>query len=213
MIATSKLISLGFLSAGIFILMQVILPIISFQVWEVGQKISSQALVSPKQDVGGKILGVSVQNKDNFPSFVSNNKRETKATYSEFKLTVPKINLSEVLVYVDSNDLTKGLAHLPATALPGEKGNVFISGHSALSRFWEADAYFAKLTDIKVGDQIEIEASGANFIYEVTNVKTISPTDLSVITPPDETGRYITLMTCVPPGLNFKRLIVLGKMR
>ena len=33
-----------------------------------------------------------------------------------------------------------------------------------------------------------------------------------VLNPPDNKGRYITLMTCYPPGLNFKRLIVLGKM-
>ena len=35
---TVKLLPIGFLSLGIFLLMQVILPIASFQIWELGQK-------------------------------------------------------------------------------------------------------------------------------------------------------------------------------
>ena len=117
--------ALGFLSVGIFMLMQVLLPIITFWFWTIGQNYNSKDLSSPKTSQSN-ILGVSIEIKDNFPVFVSNNKRESKAVYSEFNLTIPKIKLSETAVYVDSNDLAKGLAHLPGTALPGERGNVFI---------------------------------------------------------------------------------------
>ena len=217
MITLPKVISLGFLSVGIFVLMQVILPLVYFQFWSIGQNYNNKVLTSPKTPQSN-ILGVSIEKgisveiKDNFPAFISDNKRESDPIYSEFSLTIPKINFKETLVYVDSNDLSKALAHLPGTALPGEKGNVFISGHSAVSRFWEKNAFFAKLSDLKVGDEIEVEASGSRFTYKIMSIKSINPTDLSVIAPPDEGGRYITLMTCVPPGLNFKRLIVLGKM-
>jgi LPXTG-site transpeptidase (sortase) family protein len=40
----------------------------------------------------------------------------------------------------------------------------------------------------------------------------VDPKDVSVINPPDGSGRYLTLMTCVPPGFNAKRLIVLAKL-
>lgn len=211
MITTAKVISLGFLSIGIFVLMQVILPVVSFQIWEIGQKYNNKVLSSPKLPQN-QLLGISIETKNNFPFFVSTQKRENFPSYSEFSLTIQSVNLVETDVYVDSNDLSKGLVHLPGTALPGERGNVFISGHSALNNFWSKNAFFAKLPDIKKGDRIDVFANGAKFVYHVMEIKTVSPTDLSVIVPPEKEGRYISLMTCVPPGLNFKRLIVLGKM-
>ena len=57
-----------------------------------------------------------------------------------------------------------------------------------------------------------INAGGTNFKYKVIELKIVSPNDLSVIYPVDNLGRYISLMTCVPPGINTKRLVVTGKM-
>lgn len=211
MIVASKIVSVGFLSIGVFILMQVILPLVSFKIWSIRQSTSSQTLVSPS--LSENVLGVSVQNKDNFPAFVSSVTRKTSLSYDRFTLSVPKLNMKKMDVFVDSNDLTKGLVHLPGSALPGEKGNVFISGHSALSPlFGLKKAPFAKLTDLKIGDEIFVEDESTKFTYKVVEIKVVDPNDLSVVSAPDNLGRYISLMTCVPPGLNLKRLIVLGKM-
>ena len=209
----AKFIALGFLSAGVFLLVQVIAPLLSFQIWETGQKLNSVSLISPNSSTASNVLGISVQNRDNFPAFISSLKRETEASYQDFSITVPRLKIVKSKVDVDSNDLSGNLVHLPGSALPGEKGNVFISGHSALSQFLNIkQAVFAHLTDLKKGDQIIIEANGAKFKYEVADFKVVDPKDLSVINAPEPLGRYISLMTCVPPGLNFKRLIVLGKM-
>lgn len=214
MIVTSKFFSLGFLFLGMFILMQVVLPIISFQLWELGQKIeNSTTFVSPQIGGGQSVLGISIENRDNFSFFVSKNIRQTAPIYSKFSISVSKLKIDNLSVYVDSNDLSSGLIHLPGAALPGEKGNVFISGHSALSPLFNLKkAAFAKLQDLKKGDQIILEAEGTKFVYEVEELKVVDPKDLFVINPPDKMGRFVTLMTCVPPGLNFKRLIVLGKL-
>lgn len=216
---TTKLMPIGFLAIGVFLLMQIILPIASFQVWELGQKYNNGLLVSPSSLKDNQVLGVSIQNgvsiekKDNFSFFVSTLNRESKANYSTFQLSIPKLKIEKILVSVDSNDISKGLAHLPGSALPGEKGNVFISGHSALSQLLSLQsAPFSKLQDLKTGDQIILEADNAKYIYQITELKTVSPSDFSVISAPDSVNRFISLMTCVPPGLNFKRLIVLGKM-
>lgn len=208
-----KLLSLSFLFIGVFILVQVISPLVFFKLWEIGQKSTNQLLISPTVATNSKILGISIKSQDNFPSFVSTLKRETAPSYTSFSLSVPSLKIVDSEVWVDSNDLSKKLAHLPGSALPGEKGNIFISGHSALSWiFKNQTAIFQRLMEIKKGDQILVSASGTNFTYQVIEIKVVNPTDLSVINPPDERNRYITLMTCVPPGLNTKRLVVLGKM-
>mgnify|MGYP001579822791 CR=1 FL=1 len=211
MIAASKIIPLMFLSVGVFLLMQIILPLVSFQLWWLGQKYNDNLLISPgSQD---QVLGVSIQISDNFPGFVSSLKRKGVVPYGQFSLTVPKLKIDKVSVEVDSNDLANGLVHLPGSALPGERGNVFVSGHSALSRLFNLKtALFANLKDLKKGDEIIVEANGAKFRYQVTQLKVVDPSDTQVINPPDIQSRYISLMTCVPPGLNFKRLVVLGKM-
>lgn len=212
MIGTSKIVPIGLLSIGVFLLMQVLLPLISFKVWEFGQQYTNADLIRPSLS-GKQVLGVSIQNKDNFSKIVSYLKRETEANYSQFSVTIPKLKIDRAQVLVDSNDLSKNLAHLPGSALPGERGNVFISGHSALSQFFNlAKVEFANLTELKKGDEIIVEAVGIKYKYRVEQLKVVNPNDLSVINAPDSQGRYISLMTCVPPGLNLKRLIVLGKM-
>ncbi len=208
----AKVLALGFLAIGMFLLIQVVAPIISFEIWQIGQNLESN-LITPQNSNEASILGVSVNNKDNFPEFVSSLKRETQPNYTKFSLSIPRLKIEKVDVLVDSNDISKSLAQLPGSALPGEKGNLFISGHSALSQVFSLkEAVFSKLPDLKKGDQIILETPGSKFVYEVTGFKVVSPNDLSVINAPEEQGRYVSLMTCVPPGLNFKRLVVLGKI-
>lgn len=214
MIAIPKIASLSFLFFGVFILIQIIMPIMSFQIWQLSQEFDSNTiLVSPQRSGSQSVLGISIESRDNFPAFVSSNKREEPPLYTQFRVSVPKLKLIDTTVYVESNDLTKGLVHLPGSALPGERGNIFISGHSASSPLLLLKiAAFSKLQDLKKGDEIIIEAEGTKFTYQVVSFKVVDPKDTSVIIPPDKMGRFVTLMTCVPPGLNFKRLVVLGKM-
>lgn len=208
-----RILPLTFLFIGLFLLMQVVLPVISYQLWELGQRMDNNLLISPEPETGSNIMGVSIKDSDSFPAFFSYQHRENKPNYSVFSLTINKLKLKDVKVIVDSNDLQGGLVHLPGTAIPGEKGNVFISGHSAGSAFFSPkEVYFSKLQDLKKGDEIIVEAGGTKFTYQVIGLTVVNPKDLSVIKAPDDQGRYISLMTCVPPGLNFKRLVVLGKL-
>lgn len=207
-----KLVSLTFLSMGMFLIIQAIMPILAFESWNLSQKLQP-ALISPQNPNVSKVLGVSIENKDNFPAFVSLKVRETIPNYTRFYLTVPSLGIQKEQVLVDSNELSKSLVHLPGSALPGEKGNVFISGHSALSQLFSfKNAVFSRLSNLKKGDQVIIETSSSKFVYAVESLKVVNPSDISVINAPEEMGRYVSLMTCVPPGLNFKRLVVLGKM-
>ena len=213
-----KVFFASFLGLGVFILMQVLSPVLAFKVWEITYYDSSQLLADPLsfsgQSGGGQVLGVSISNVYNFPAFVA--KGTVAPPYKEFNLAIPSIKLEKTKVLVWSNDFENSLASLADTALPGEKGNVFVSGHSSLVRelALKGDkAFFANLPKIKKNDEVFVEAIGQRYIYQVVGTKIVEPKDTYVINPPDNEGRYLTLMTCVPPGFNTKRLIVLTKLK
>lgn len=132
---------------------------------------------------------------------------------SSAKLLIPKIGAEAPIVWnVEENQipgkLLEGVAHSQGTALPGQRGNIFITGHSSYYS-WSSSPYkdvFALLEKLAPGDKIYIEYQGTNFIYTVTNTKVVSPKDLSVL---EQTSNYnLTLMTCVPVGTNLSRLII-----
>lgn len=210
-----KGLSLLFLGFGVFVLMQVVMPFISFKVWEIFAFANEQALIDPAPVSANGDLAPDFQVKtvDNFPAFIGK-PRIVSPSYGEFKLSIPKIKLESAKVEVESLKFDEYLGHLPGSALPGEKGNVFITGHSMLPNFAtkETKAYFAKLPDVKKGDEIKVDALGQRYTYVVSELKIVDPKDISVIYPADSTGRYISLMTCVPPGFNTKRLVVVAKL-
>lgn len=209
-----KFLSLALLGLGVFILVQVIMPIVAFEFWQNTVYNQNISLVTP--DPNSQVLGVSVKNIDSFPALVSSNRRATEAPYKTFMVTIPSINLGSTLTVVDSNSFDNNLAHLPGSALPGERGNVFITGHSSLPQLFKPDnfkAIFSGLPNIKKGDEVIVDAGGQRFDYVVKGLKVVDPSETWVINPPDQTGRYLTLMTCVPPGFFLKRLIVLAELK
>ncbi len=210
----SKWISLIFIIFGIVVLIQINLPLISYKIWEFQYAQDKTILVSPQTD--SQVMGISIQNTDgNFPAFVSSLQRTTKAPYDTFKITIPRLSIDGATVTVDSSDMNHSLAQLPGTALPGERGNVFISGHSAIPILFNGNkdyaAIFANLPSMKRDDLIILNFGSGNITYKVKDIKIVDPRDTSVINPPDSQGRYVSLMTCVPPGFNTKRLVVIGQ--
>jgi len=171
---------------------------------------------APESQIAGTNTGeVYVQKMgDNFSYFVTQNERSYP--YSEFKLSIPKLEILNARVLVNSGDFQKNLAQLPGSALPGEVGNVFITGHSVLPQFFDPQDYltiFSTLPKIAVGDEIFAEAAGLIYDYQVIKIYSVDPSDTSLIFPPDSANKYLTLMTCVPPGIGNQRLIVLAKLK
>lgn len=131
-------------------------------------------------------------------------------------LVIPKIGVdSPVLWNVSAqntlNALEKGVAHYQNTALPGETGNVFITGHSSYY-LWSGGSYkqiFALLDKLEIGDKIYVNYQNKVYGYEVIDKKTVKPEDLSVLNQGND--KTLTLMTCVPVGTNLNRLIVTAK--
>lgn len=142
-----------------------------------------------------------------------------------FHISIPTINLNNVPVKSEVDGfntnayekiLVNSLAQMKGTALPGQVGNVYIYGHSAPQ--WFADLYpssflgiFTNILQLKIGDKIFAKFKGENYTYEVFQTQVVSPNDISVLQyPPGK--RYLTLMTCIPPGIGTQRFIVKAKL-
>ncbi|PGZ12829.1 class D sortase [Bacillus cereus] len=85
-------------------------------------------------------------------------------------------------------ELKSGVGHFAGSLLPGQGGNVVLSGHRNTS--------FRKLEDVKKGDPIKFETPYGEFVYEVTDFKITGANDESIIVPTDY--ETLTLTTCYP---------------
>jgi sortase A len=64
---------------------------------------------------------------------------------------------------VSTSDLKKGPGHIPGTALPGELGNVVLSGHRTTY-----GAPFERFDELRPGDAVVVETRDTWFTYTVT---------------------------------------------
>ena len=161
----------------------------------------------------GYFWQVQLQKKPYQQNIVAPTPLPTLDPTASAQLVIPKIAVNVPIIWNVSesevNDkLLEGVVHSKDTALPGQKGNIFITGHSSYYS-WVASPYkdvFSLLEKLAPDDQIYIQYQGKNFTYIVDNTKIVSPNELSVL---DQTSGYnLTLMTCVPVGTNLNRLIV-----
>jgi LPXTG-site transpeptidase (sortase) family protein len=132
-----------------------------------------------------------------------------------FYLTIKK---APVTANVDSskenfyqNALSKGLAHFKGTDLPGGNGNILIYGHSAAGDYAENNpkdpvTAFTRLFKLNIGDEILVEFENSEYLYKIKKIKEVNPEEVDIL---NNNGiKTLTLMTCSPPGLNSKRLVV-----
>lgn len=155
-----------------------------------------------------------IENPDGF-SFFSTNYKPAGPRPTRFSLSIPRLKIKDAIVKVDNLNFYTSLSHFPGSALPGEVGNAFITGHSVLPQFADPENYraiFTELSDLEVGDDIYVQMAGQNFHYTVQYAKVVDPHDLSVLSPISQNGHNLTLMTCVPPGTNTKRLVVITSL-
>ncbi|MFN7160282.1 MAG: sortase [Candidatus Gracilibacteria bacterium] len=107
--------------------------------------------------------------------------------------------------------LQKGVVHYPGTAVPGQIGNVFITGHSSYY-VWAPGEYkdtFALLHNLEIGDTIIIYYNENKYTYVIEERKVVKPNQVDVLKQSDD--RRLTLMTCTPIGTALNRLILVAK--
>jgi sortase A len=112
---------------------------------------------------------------------------------------------------VGTSQLAKGPGHYPGTALPGQVGNLVISGHRTTH-----GAPFFHTDSLQAGDDVIVETPLAWYVYKVTGNEVVKPTDVAVVLPvPRQPGvaptqKLLTLTTCNPRYSASQRLIIHG---
>jgi sortase A len=114
---------------------------------------------------------------------------------------------------VSLDDLARGVGHYPASALPGQVGNLAIAGHRATH-----GEPFAALDRIRAGDVAVVETATTWYVYRLQDPYLVQPTDVAVVAAvpghPGEaaTQRLITLTTCNPRWASYQRMIIHGTL-
>lgn len=203
-------------------------PILSFEIYsrffiqnQVASPISKSEFTLPVKDAKS-VLG-------SFNVFSSNLRDFTQVNFwfpdrpqviaaqinlKTYALSIPKLNITKAKVIVGGEDLTKSLVHYLPTSLPGEYGNVVIFGHSTLPQLYNTKDYktiFTYLPSLDKGDKLITHANGVDYEYEVFDMFVVEPDQVSVLEQKYDAS-YITLITCVPPGTYWKRLVVRAKL-
>lgn len=151
-----------------------------------------------------------------------------QVTPPDMRIVIPKIDKNVPVVPVPTanliardwqaleNDiqdaLKDGVVHYPGTAYPDQAGNVVVTGHSSYFP-WDPGRFkdvFALLHDLKLKDEIIIYFDQQKFIYQIDEIKVVTPDKIDVLGPTVDSR--LTLITCTPIGTNQKRLIVRGKL-
>lgn len=121
---------------------------------------------------------------------------------------IPKIDVDLPIYHgVTDKVLETGIGHMERTSLPTGKINshCVLAGHSGLLR----SRLFDDIDKLEIGDVFLITAFDETFAYEVDNTKVVLPEetqDIGIV----EGKEYVTLVTCVPYGINSHRLLVRG---
>ena len=150
---------------------------------------------------------------------VASVKKSQEATIKDFSLSIPKTGIkAPVILNVDGYNkreyfiaLEKGVAHLQGTALPGEKGNLVIFGHSSYypEKPGNYKDIFKNLEKLEKGDLIELKYNGKRDLYVVFQKEITSPKSTQYLAKTSD--QRLTLITCVPPGTTKYRLVIIAK--
>lgn len=123
-------------------------------------------------------------------------------------IDIDKIGV-ELPIYhgVDAGVLQIGAGHLEGSSLPvgGAGTHTVLSGHRGLP----SAKLFTDLDQMEIGDKFRITVLDRVMTYEVDQIKTVLPEEVSDLTI-EEGKDYCTLVTCTPYGINTHRLLVRG---
>ena len=131
-----------------------------------------------------------------------------------YSITISKLKINEAKVTIGSDDLSKSLIHYAGTAVPGQYGSPVIFGHSILPQFYNPTNYmsiFSTLPTLEKDDEVIIVYDNITYTYKVTEKQEVLPEDLWVLGQQYD-SKKIKLITCVPPGLKTKRLVVTAEL-
>lgn len=208
------------IACGISLLGVVFYPLVNWQIFQ-PENAPENSIIKPFSANSGESHVLAVNNSNEEKLYSANNwfpqsGNTIKGTnkIKSYTISIPKLNIENAKVIYGADDLTKSLIGFHGTAVPGEYGNAVVFGHSVLPEFYNPKDYhtiFATLPELKAGDEIFAEVDGVKYKYVAYDFKTVDPSEISVLEQKYD-NYYLSLITCVPPGLKWKRLVVKAKL-
>jgi sortase A len=105
------------------------------------------------------------------------------------RIDIPRLDIAVVVIEgTGSTTLRRAVGHIPGTALPGQSGNIGISGHR--------DTFFRPLRNIRHDDIITLTTLAGQYRYRVISTNIVKPSDISVLN--SNGSEILTLVTCYP---------------
>jgi LPXTG-site transpeptidase (sortase) family protein len=127
-------------------------------------------------------------------------------------LTVPSMLLNtpvlEGSVANTYKTLAAGIWHWPLGSSPDKGGNTVIVGHRFTYTNPRGIFYF--LNKVRLGDEIGLVWNQKNYIYKVSSIAEVPPTDITITT--NTTDARLTLYTCTPLWNPKNRLVVVAEL-
>jgi LPXTG-site transpeptidase (sortase) family protein len=137
-------------------------------------------------------------------------------------LEIPSLKVSAPIVWTSNpknfdRDLQSGVVHYPGTAMPGQIGTTYISGHSS-NVPWAKGSYnqvFSRLGDLGINSSFIItvytkEGKTFKYHYVVNRRAEFKATDQEQFK--NSGTQTVALSTCWPVNTTQKRLVVFGEL-
>lgn len=141
----------------------------------------------------------------------------TQAVSADPRLIIPKLNIDVPVAFnISTSEVDAAMNHgvaqfsIPgADALPGQIGNLVISGHSA-GDIYSSNPYkfiFSGLERLEVGDLIYVNYESVRYTYQMTKSEVVEPTNVAALIYTTDRP-MLTLITCTPLGTSRYRLLI-----
>jgi sortase A len=105
------------------------------------------------------------------------------------RIEISAIGLTAMILEgTDARTLRRAVGHIRGTPLPGQLGNVAITGHR--------DTFFRPLRHIRKDDEITLTTLNGSYRYLVDSTQVVEPENLEVLADSDDA--VLTLVTCYP---------------
>lgn len=141
----------------------------------------------------------------------------TQSVSADPRLIIPKLNVDVPVAFgIHYNDVMEAMNHgvaqfsIPgANAMPGQIGNLVISGHSA-GDIYSNNPYkfiFSGLERLEVGDLLYINYESVRYTYQMTGREVVEPNNVQALIYHTDKP-MLTLITCTPLGTSRYRLLI-----
>jgi sortase A len=104
--------------------------------------------------------------------------------------------------------LDQGIWRWPLSSTPNKGGNTVLIGHRFTYTNPRGVFYF--LNKVAVGDQIAVYWQRREYVYKVTHIEQVAPTDISI--EDNSQNAELTLFTCTPLWIPKDRLVVVASL-